>query len=269
MKYAWVIVLSAVGALFAQDAGDKVNVPLSDPSRPGTIRVDLVNGSIEVKTHPGKDIQVEMTGARSNPRRSNSRRAAETEGLKRIDMFSGGLDIEEKDNVVRIGTGLRAINAGVVILVPQNTSLKLKTMTGKVDVEGVNGEIEANSMNGGVTVTNVGGTVVAHSLNGRVTVSLNRVAPDKPMSFSTMNGDIDVTMPASTRANLRLKNDHGEVWTDFDMKLESAPNVEQGRSSDGKYKVKFERTVTGTINGGGPDMSFTTMNGQIRIRKSK
>lgn len=268
MKYAWVIVLAAAGALFGQEGGDKVNVPLTDPSRPATVRVDLMNGNVVVKQHAGRDIQVEMEGGRA-PRRAASKRPSEVDGLKRIDVFSTGLDVEEKDNVVRIGSGPRSANSSVTVLVPQNTSLKLKTMTGKVEVEGVNGEIEANSMNGGVTITNVGGSVVAHSLNGRVTVSLNRIEPNKAMSFSTLNGDIDVTMPAATKANVRLKNDHGEVWTDFDMKLESTPKVEQGKSADGKYKVKFERTVTGTINGGGPDMSFTTMNGQIRIRKAK
>ncbi len=267
MKYAWALILAAAAVLPAQES-DRVTVPLSDPSRPASVRIELMNGNIAVKTHTGKDVVVEMSGGGGAARR-NPRRAAETDGLRRIEMVSSGLDIEEDGNNIRIGTGPRSMNASVSLLVPQNTSLKLKTMTGRVDVEGVSGEIEANSMNGGVSITNVQGAVVAHSLNGRVTVSLNRVTGNKAMSFSTMNGDIDVTIPPDTKANLRLKNDHGEVWTDFDMKLESTPKVEQGKSNDGRYRVKFERTVTGTINGGGPDMAFTTMNGQIRIRKAK
>jgi DUF4097 and DUF4098 domain-containing protein YvlB len=266
MKSATFCLLLAAALLPAQDT-DRVTVPLRDASRPATVRVDLMNGNIGVKSHTGKDVIVEMSG-QSGARRS-ARKSAELEGLKRIDVISSGLDIEENDNVVRIGSGPRAANANVTIHVPANTTLKLKTMTGKVDVDGVAGEIEANSMNGSVNISNVSGSVVAHSLNGRVNVVLNRVEPNKAMSFSTMNGDIDVSLPADTKARVRLKNDHGEVWTDFDMKLESTPKVEQGKSNDGRYKVRFERTVTGTLNGGGPDISFTTMNGQIRIRKAK
>lgn len=267
MKYLLSFFLAAAAVLCAQDA-DRVAVPLTDASRPATLRVDLMNGDINVKTHTGKDMVVEMSGGSGSSRRA-SRRPAEVDGLKRLDVFSSGLDIEEKQNDVRIHTGPRSQNTSVTVLVPANTSLKLKTLTGRVSVEGVKGEVEANSLNGGVSITNVEGSVVAHSLNGKVTVSLARVDPNKAMSFSTMNGDIDVTMPGDTKANIRLKNDHGEVWTDFEMKLQSTPKVESGRASDGRYKVSFERTVTGTINGGGPDMSFTTMNGQIRLRKTK
>jgi len=267
MKYVLTLVLAAAAVLSAQET-DRVTVPLSNPSRPATVRVDLMNGNIDVKAHNGKDVVVEMSGGGSNPRRS-SRRPAEVDGLKRVDVFSTGLDVEERENVIQIGTGPRSQNTSVTVLVPQSTSLKLKTMTGKVSVDGVKGEVEANSMNGAVSITNVEGSVVAHSLNGKVIVSLAKIDGNKAMSFSTMNGDIDVTMPGDTKANVRLKNDHGEVWTDFEMKLQTTPKVESGRESDGRYRVKFERTVTGTINGGGPDMSFTTMNGQIRLRKAK
>ena len=253
----------------AQD-GDKVSVPFSDPSRPGTVRVELMHGDITVRTHSGKDVLVDMAGARAatSRTRTSRRTPAEVEGLKRIDVSGSRMDVEERENVIRVNSGVSQGN--VTVTVPQNTSLKLKTLTGTVDVEGVRGEVEANSLKGAVRITNTEGSVVAHSLNGKVIVSLNRVTPDKAMAFSTMNGDIDVTMPADTKARLRLKNDHGEVWSDFEMKLESTPKVETtAKAADGKYKVKFERMVTGTINGGGPEMSFTTLNGQIRIRQKK
>jgi len=265
-----ILIGAAAVAVVAQDAADRVSVPLTDPNRPVTVRVDLMHGNITVKPNPGKDVVVERTGGSGTPaRRSNRQPPPEVDGLKRIDMGRSGFSVEETDNTVRINSGPMP-GGNVTVLVPQNASLKLKTMTGAVDVEGVNGEVEANSMNGEVHVANVQGAVIAHSLNGKVLVNLSRVDPNKPMAFSTMNGDIDVTLPADTKARVRLKNDHGEVWTDFDLKLEATPRVEQGqRSEDGRYRVRFDRTVTGTINGGGPDLSFTTMNGQIRIRKQK
>ena len=113
----------------------------------------------------------------------------------------------------------------------------------------------------------VAGTVIAHSLNGDVKVALDRVE-SKPMSFSTMNGDIDVTLPADVKARFKVRNDHGDVFSDFDMKLEAAPGP-QVSSEGGMRKVRFERTAFANINGGGPEYSFRTVNGTIRVRQKK
>ena len=38
----------------------------------------------------------------------------------------------------------------------------------------------------------------------------------------------------------------------------------------GKYRVKLDQATTvGTINGGGPDMTFKTVNGNVYIRSKK
>jgi hypothetical protein len=44
--------------------------------------------------------------------------------------------------------------------------------------------------------------------------------------------------------------------------------VEDGRGKGGKYRVKIDKTVHGTINGGGPEYQFTNFQGQIYIRKA-
>jgi DUF4097 and DUF4098 domain-containing protein YvlB len=143
---------------------------------------------------------------------------------------------------------------------------------GDIYVEQVDGEIDANDLNGKITLKNVGGSVVAHSLNGAVVVTMDRVDPGKPMSFSTMNGDIDVTLPESVKANVRLKTDNGEIYSDFDVRLDSGGRIvqnESGRQHDGTYHLRFDRSLRGTINGGGPEFQFTSFNGQIYIRKKK
>lgn len=256
------------GSLILAQDGDRAPVPLTDPSRPARVNVDLMNGDVTVRGYAGKEVIVEMKGSGRASRASRRRSQAEMEGLKRIDLDgTGAFDIEERDNVVTIKSR-SGDGGGAVIQVPEQSTVKVKTMGGTVAVESVRGEVEATSLNGNVRVMEAQGSVIAHSLNGNVVVTLNRVE-EKPMSFSTMNGDIDVTMPASTKAMLKLKNDHGEVYSDFEMKLQSTPKMESGRQSDGKYKVKFDRTMHGSINGGGPEISFTTLNGQIRIRQKK
>lgn len=267
------LVLSFAAVLMAPSARpqdtQKVTVPFRNPSQPRKLVVDMMLGSVTVRGYEGQEVTVEATGR--NVGRAPRRQTEVPAGMHRIGGSSSGLDVTEDNNTVKVSSGFFGGPTDVVIQVPTQTSVSVKTMTGSaVTIENVSGEIEANNMNGQVNITNVSGSVVAHSMNGKVVVSLNTVTPDKAMSFSTMNGDVDVTLPASTKANVKLKTDHGEMFTDFDVKLDSSaqpPQVEDNRKKGGRYRVRFERGTTGTINGGGPEMQFTSFNGNILIHK--
>jgi len=121
-----------------------------------------------------------------------------------------------------------------------------------------------------VTLSHVSGVVVAHSLNGEVTTRMDKVTPDKPMSFSTLNSDIDVTLPSDIKAKVKLETQNGAIYSDFEISLDRTgrpPTVEDGRKDGGKYRIVFDKGVVGAINGGGPEIQFKTVNGNIHIRK--
>jgi DUF4097 and DUF4098 domain-containing protein YvlB len=273
-----VITLLTTGTLCAQNANPRVTVPIADPSRPVQLRAHLLNGSITVKGADVKEILVEAKarddgdGEEPEDRAEGRREKGRTEGMKRIPMTSAGLSIESENNVVRISTDSIRRTTDLVITVPVHTSASLHTVNGgDIVVTGIDGELDVNNVNGSVTLKNVSGSVVAHALNGRVLVTLNRVDA-KPMAFSSLNGDIDVTLPAGLKANVSMRTDNGEVYSDFDVQLAAnapQPVVEDGRTQGGgKYRVKVEKTVRGTINGGGPEIQFKNFNGNIYIRKA-
>jgi DUF4097 and DUF4098 domain-containing protein YvlB len=118
----------------------------------------------------------------------------------------------------------------------------------------------------------VSGSIIANALNRDLVVTLDQVFPDKPMSFSTLNGDIDVTFPNDLKADVRIKSDNGEVYSDFEMQIskDARKVVEDNkRNRDGKYRVKIDRAIYGTINGGGQEIEFKSFQGDIIIRKTK
>jgi DUF4097 and DUF4098 domain-containing protein YvlB len=276
MNKAILILCFSAGMLLAQD-GEKVAVPLHDPSRPATVQIHLLQGGITVRGADIKDVEVETRASGGERRRGRHERPTDTaraDGLKKLELpGNSGLDVVEDNNLVTIKTSPMGTGADLVVTVPKHTSLKLKCLNGgDIVVEQVDGEIDADNLNGKVTMKNVSGSVVAHSLNGSVTASLDRVDASKPMSFSTMNGDIDVTLPDSLKANVRMKTDNGEIYSDFDVNLSRGDNVkptEAGRQPDGTYRIRFDHTLKGTINGGGPEFQFTSFNGQIYIRRKK
>lgn len=249
----------------SQSGVDRVTVTLSDPARPALVKAGLINGSITVKGYEGKEVIVEA--------RARNRESARNEGgMKRLAVNTTGLSVEEENNEVRIGTDshMRAID--LTISVPSRTSLHLRAVNdGDITVTGVEGELDVDDINGSVTLNNISGSAVAHALNGRLLVTFTRVNPQKSMAFSSLNGDVDVTFPADLKANVSIRSDRGDVFSDFDVQLQASsaqPMVEDSRGKGGKYRVKIDKAVHGAINGGGPEFQFTNFNGAIYIRKA-
>jgi DNA polymerase II small subunit/DNA polymerase delta subunit B len=297
-----VLLLFAGALVYTQEqTTDRATVPFSDPSKPGMVKVNVHNGSITVKGYEGKEVIVEaksrgktikspeMKMAEEISERVRARVATElrergeehreereeekqrsTEGMRKIAAAGGtGLEIEEADNVMEIDVSSLRQSIDLTIQVPYSTSLELDAHTnGDITVENVTGEIEIDHHNGALKLTGISGVVVANTWNGDVEVSFTSVDPDKPMSFSTWNGDIDVTFPASVKANVRMKSERGEVYSDFDIQVDTTPQKKEVKK-EGKYQISFEKYIIGSINGGGPEYHFKTYTGDILIRKAK
>jgi len=268
--------------IFGQDIpADRLTVPLSDPSRPALIKVGLLNGGITVKGYEGKEIIVEARvradgewneEENEDEHDRDRKRQNKKQGMRRIPITSSSLSVEEDNNAIKIEVGSMNRTVDLTIQVPVKSSLKLSSVNdGDIKVENVQGEIEVNNTNGAVTLTNVSGSVVAHALNDDVIVTLTKVEPDKSMSFTSLNGDIDVTFPPDVKARVKMKSDNGDFYSDFDIRMEAqTKKVEQdARQKGGKYKIQLEKAMFGSINGGGPEFQFATFNGDIYIRKAK
>ena len=75
---------------------------------------------------------------------------------------------------------------------------------------------------------------------GIVLIQMEKVAPDKPMSLSTFNGDIDITWLAAIKATatVKMETQQGSIDSDFDLdKNPRQPTDEDGRKEGGKYRI--------------------------------
>ena len=223
------------GQMFGQASPEKVSIPLTDPNRPVFLKVGLISGSILVKGGAGKEVIVE---ARSSMEDEDEPKEKRSGSMKRIPNTSMGLTAEEEDNTVTVGTGMRGVSRKIdlIIQVPAKCSMTLSTVNGgDIDVESVTGDLEINNTNGSITVKQIAGSVVAQTVNGEVHVTFTKVNTDKAMSFSSFNGDIDVTFPAAAKLSVQLKSEQGEIFSDFDVR--HANHRGQGR---GKWKRQGE-----------------------------
>jgi hypothetical protein len=161
-------------------------------------------------------------------------------------------------------------NVDFDIEVPLKTNVKLSTVSGDISVTNVEGVLEANSMNGDLSLATVAGSVVAHTVNGDVEAVLTRADAEAPMAFTTLNGEVDVTLPAAIKANLKLRTDNGDTFTDFDIPAApSRPTPRGSRQGDGRFRLEVERAVLASLNGGGPDIELRSFNGRVYLRRGK
>jgi Putative adhesin len=253
------LILAVCTMGFAQEtSGDRIVVPAGNSSRPRVLNCSLLNGSITVKTHGSGDVIVEGE-AHSHEEHQG--------GMRRIGVSTNGLEAVVDDNVISVHN--HNGNGNIFITVPVNTSLKLHTLSGGINVDGVNGEVEVHTSNGQVTLNNISGTVTADSQNGAIRVSMDRVDNSKPLAFSTLNGMVDLTFPADLKADLTVKSNHGAVYSDFDVTLGGSRAVTERNGANARYQIRIDSTIRGSINGGGVDLTIHTLNGAVYIRKKK
>jgi hypothetical protein len=255
----------AAGTSTTLDSGDRTTVSFSDPSRPGTLRVGIVTGSILIKGSDAKDVVID---AHPGPSDFGIRHSDTPPGMRRLSP-QPSFTVEEQDNRMSIEASSPSQSFEFEIQVPRRTNLDLSTVNGgNVVVEDVEGDLELANVNGSINLSNVGGSVVAHTINGKVSATLTRVAPQKPMSFTSLNGAVDVTLPAAVKANLSLRSDRGSVFTDFDITvLAHPPIVDDTRQSGGRYRIEVNKAINGVLNGGGQEIELRTFNGNIYLRK--
>lgn len=252
--------LAILVPLFAQE---HLLVPLADANRPVTLSIHLLHGNITVRGYSGREVIVDTKGGRPKDRDKEKTH----EGSHRIAGGGNDISIESENNKVTISSNDLS-GADVTVQTPANASLNVKTLAG-ITIEGISGEIEAQGLNGAVTIRDASGSVVVNSLNGGVTVTMASVKSGSPMSFTSLNGAIDVTLPANVAADFSMKTNRGEIYSDFDVKLKTPfkPAMEPADPKKGKFKVHTDGAVVGSVNGGGPEYRFSTMNGNIYIRK--
>ena len=233
--------------------------------------VDNISGYIHVTGHSGNGVQVNVEQhilADSNTAAAEARRDVK-------------LDMDQQGNFVRLyvdgpfrsGNGINyrgddyygyRVIYDFDIEVPADTELIVKGLNhGDIVVKKTSGDYEIKGLNGGIEMDEVGGSGSVHTLNGNVKITYTR-NPAKSTSYHTLNGSIDVYFHNAPDADMHFKRLNGAVYTDFDLTM----IPEKGSSSstgDGRWIYRSDRTISGRAGRGGPEFSFDTLNGSIRL----
>ncbi len=244
----------------------QMEIALTNPGKSYKLKVSLLDGSVKLTAHSGSNIIVDVTA-----HEGKSKPAKEAGGMKRIGGSTGfEVKAKENNNEVEISNSNVMKKIDLDIKVPANGNFQVKLINnGDIEIVNVQGELELSNINGAIRLSGVRGSAVANTINGEIIARFQSVSPDKAMAFSTLNGKIDVSFPADIKANMKLRSDYGEVYSDFDVALEKNAAPVSKTQSNGLYKISKDAWLNGKINGGGPDIMLKTSMGSIYLRKNK
>src|SRR6478736_5644612 len=284
-----ILVLISAYCAMAQTSGEFA-VPLTDPNKRGKLKAHLNYGSITVKGTARKDVLVKYSSVEENDKdrdrdddddddrhvrvhvnanvNNKSNEKSSKDGLKKISGGTMDLEVTEHDNLVKANSDSWNNRMNLEIEVPLGFDLNVHTYNdGDLVISNIQGELELTNYNGEILAENISGSVVATTYNGEIKVTFDKVTDAAPMSFSTFNGDIDLTFPATLKATLKMKTEQGEILSGFDMNVVKNGPVQKKDAKSGTYKVVIDEWVKGDINGGGAEFTMKNYNGDIIIRK--
>lgn len=258
MKKAVVLVVFSVLAAHTGARAQEFKIKFASRQDPKVV-LEMQGSDVTVEGYDGDEVVIRGNGYEAPPKQAQGLRPVYNTAQDNTQL---GLSVTPAaGNTVRIVKASRK-DADYTIRVPRRTALVFAETNwngGDLTIRDLEGRIEASLKSGDLELLNVAGPVVANSVSGDVTIRFAGLRPD-PSSVSVVSGDLDVTMPASSKANLTLRSISGEIYTDFDLSL--------GKGPDNMSRVGGQ-TVNGSINGGGPVISLKTISGDIFVRKTK
>ena len=234
---------------------------------PVTLRAASGNQIVVVATLRSPKVQVESAqyGNRIDVRSRSAQGAKPDE--RRVDY-----DIQvplDASVMVRSSTGpvkVQGLN-GDLSLEGDNSPIEVRDTNGQVHARTVgapitlinlhHGHVEASSVSGQVTLNNVSGNVVtANTTAGPITFSGDCEGGGQ-YSLSSHSGTIEVSLPASASVDVSARSVTGSVENGFPLKPPARANtaLDQGKS------------FAGTSNTGASSLRLRTFSGTIRVKK--
>lgn len=151
--------------------------------------------------------------------------------------------------------------------VPRGVRVELKTVNGgEVTLRDHRGDFELGNVNGPVAALGVAGSGSASTVNGGVEVRFD-ANPTEESAFRSVNGEIDVTFRPGLAATFSFQTLNGEVYTDLPLDDRTVARASHD-PEEGRYVLRksYRTALQGRAGAGGPEISFTTVNGNILLR---
>lgn len=237
--------LIAASAALAETATFEKTVPLAAGGR---VSLENVNGSVAVGVWDRAEVKIAAV------------RTADSQAC--LDDLR--IDVDASPSAVRITThypssglfGFSHCSAKVeyTLTVPASARLdEISLVNSSLEIAGVTGGVRGETVNGRIRATGLAGGARLSTVNGSLEVAIGQLAAGDAVELESVNGRIELTLPASTAARINAKSVNGAISNDFGLEAEK----HRGHGHE----------LHGRVGDGGGSVELSTVNGRITIRK--
>ena len=220
-------------------------------SATGRVSLQNLNGGVQIRVWDRPAVQVD----------------AIKRAHRRDKLAEAKINVSSTDERIRITTEYpsqnqsfhkderRYENLAIVdysLTVPRTAILEMvELINGSLDIEGVEGNVNASSINGRLTARGLRGETKLSTVNGSLQATFAELNESKPISLQSVNGTLTLIIPSDANASVRASTVHGGIVNDFNLPVRH-----------GEY---VGHDLAGQIGTGGPRIRLGNVNGSIRI----
>lgn len=235
--------------------GDGVEGSWSGAVAPGaSVEIKGIGGAISASASPGSEVVVSWTKRGRHDDESGVRieMVEHDEGITLCAVYpdvpgwganecqpglAGNMHVENND-----------VEVTFVVSLPNGVHFIARNIAGDIEATGVKGNVFGYSIAGDIDIS-TSGLVAATTMSGSITASLGLANWDRDLAFTTVSGNVRVTVPANTNADVWAASTHGRVTSDFRLTELSA-----GR-------------MRGMLGHGGRRLTLSAIDGDITLKR--
>lgn len=226
-----------------------------------TLEIRGVNGDVRAEEATGDDIEVVAV----KRGRGSDLDAVKIEMVEHADGITFCTSYLQRDGQwgqcgpgggSRNNNNKNNTNVSYTVRVPAGVHFNGHTVNGSVNIKELGGNVRATTVNGDVRVATTG-YAEARTVNGSIKVTCGRANWSDTLQFNTVNGSIEVALPAHTNAEFSASLVNGSITTDLPITI------------IGKVE---KRRMNGILGGGessGRKLRMNTVNGSITVRSGR
>ena len=219
------------------------------------VRIKNVNGDVRAEAGPGDQVEVTATKSGPDAEQVKIEVVQASDGVSICAIYPSGWG---EENRCTGGPDWHTNNRGKIharvdftVHLPRNLLLDARTVQGDIDAEHLGRRARVSSVNGSVRVS-TSEWAQASSVNGNISARFGSADWPDTLSLTTVNGAIDLEVPADFSAEVNFTSVNGSFNTDFPLTVQGGVN-------------RFH--LTGTIGSGGRSLKLTTVNGSVTLHK--
>ena len=243
VKAAFLSVLVAIA--FAVTASAQVTeefhrtVPLSSDGR---VSLENINGNVTVTGWERNEVQIDAVKKARDQQRLDE---------ARIEVDASSDSVRIKTKYPDHHTNNNPATVTYVLHVPHQARLDhMDLVNGSLTVSQVSGEINGELVNGKTDIRDLSGRANISAVNGTITANYKSLDNVKEIRLKSVNGSINLGLPASPNAEVSVSTVNGGITTDYPLQVK------------GKF---MGHHLDGTLGSGGTQIEISNVNGSVRI----